>query len=332
MIAESTRRLLGGAFELKPLGPQTLKGFDAPVPAWTVLREAENVSRFEASRSQGMTPFVGREHEVALLLDRWRDASEGEGQVALLSGEAGIGKSRILAALRERIGDEPHVTVRYQCSPHHVNDAFYPITSQIWHAAGFVSGEPAAARLDKLEAMIARSGLEPKEIAPFLAALLSIPFEGRYPAARNGPERAEGADDRGADRAVRGADQRRPGPGAAGGRALDRPDVARRVRPARRSAARSARAAGGHLPPGVRRALGRPRACGVASTQPLRAAAGAGDGRSRRRRQGAAGGSAGADRRQDRRRAAVRGGTDQDGAGVRPAARGERGLCPRPRR
>ena len=103
------------------------------------------------------------------------------GQVALISGEAGIGKSRILAALREQIGDEPHITMRYQCSPHHVNDAFYPITSQIWHAAGFVSGEPAAARLDKLEAMIARSGLEPKEIAPFLAALLSIPFEGRYP-------------------------------------------------------------------------------------------------------------------------------------------------------
>ena len=98
VIAESTRRLLGGAFELKPLGPQTLKGFDAPVPAWTVLREAENVSRFEASRSQGLTPFVGREHEMALLLDRWRDASEGEGQVVLLSGEAGIGKSRILAA------------------------------------------------------------------------------------------------------------------------------------------------------------------------------------------------------------------------------------------
>ena len=115
VIAGSTRRLLGGAFELKPLGHQTLKGFDWPVPAWTVLREAENVSRFEASRSQAMTPFVGREHEVALLLDRWRDASAGEGQVALLSGEAGIGKSRILVALRERIGDEPHVRVRYQC-------------------------------------------------------------------------------------------------------------------------------------------------------------------------------------------------------------------------
>ena len=181
VIAESTRRLLGGAFELKPLGPQTLKGFDAPVLAWEVLREAENISRFEASRSQGMTPFVGREHEVALLLDRWRDAGEGEGQVALITGEAGIGKSRMLAALRERIGDEPHVRVRYQCSPHHVNDAFYPITSQIWHAAGFVSGEPAAARLDKLEAMIARSGLEEKDIAPLVAALLSIPVEGRYP-------------------------------------------------------------------------------------------------------------------------------------------------------
>src|ERR1700729_1635524 len=158
VIAESTKRLLGGAFELKPHVVQTLKGFAAPVPAWTVLRLAENLSRFEAARSQGLTPFVGREHEVALLLERWRDAVEGEGQVALLSGEAGIGKSRILVALRERIGNEPHVRVRYQCSPHHVNDAFYPISSQIWHAAGFVSDEPAAARLDKLEGRIARSG------------------------------------------------------------------------------------------------------------------------------------------------------------------------------
>jgi predicted ATPase len=90
-------------------------------------------------------------------------------------------KSRILAALRERIGDEPHVRVRYQCSPHHVNDAFYPVASHIWHAAGLVSGEPAAAKLDKLEAMIALSGLEAKAIAPFLAALWSIPGEGRYP-------------------------------------------------------------------------------------------------------------------------------------------------------
>ncbi len=181
VIAESTRRLLGGTFELTPLHPHELKGLEAPIPAWTVVREAENVSRFEASRSQAMTPFVGREHEVALLLDRWREASGGEGQVALISGEPGIGKSRILAALSERIGSEPHVRVRYQCSPLHVNEAFYPISSQIRHAAGFVTGEPATARLDKLEAMIARSGLEPNGIAPFLAALLSIPGDERYP-------------------------------------------------------------------------------------------------------------------------------------------------------
>jgi predicted ATPase len=128
-----------------------------------VLREAEIVSRFEASQPEGLTPFVGREHEVALLLDRWRGAREGEGQIVLLSGEAGIGKSRILEALREAIGAEPHVTVRYQCSPHHVNDAFYPLANHIWHAAGFLSGEPMAARLDKLEAMIARSEVEVKE-------------------------------------------------------------------------------------------------------------------------------------------------------------------------
>jgi class 3 adenylate cyclase len=187
VIAESTKRLLGGAFELKALEPQVLKGFDAPVPAWAALREAENVSRFEASRSQGLMPLIGREHEVALLMNRWRDVKAGEGQVVLLSGEAGIGKSRILAALREGIGSKKHLTMRYQCSPHHVNDAFYPIVSQIWHAAGFVSGEPPSVRLDKLEAMIARSELEAKEITPYLAALLSIPFEGRYPPIEMGP-------------------------------------------------------------------------------------------------------------------------------------------------
>jgi class 3 adenylate cyclase len=181
VIAETTRRLLGEAFELKALGPQILKGIDAPVPAWTVLREAEFVSRFEASRSQGFTAMVGREHEVALLLDCWREATQGEGQAVSLSGEAGIGKSRILAVLRERTGSEQHVTMRYQCSPHHVNDAFYPITRQIWHSAGFSSGEPAAARVSKLEAAIGRSGLEAKHIAPLLASLLSIPIEGRYP-------------------------------------------------------------------------------------------------------------------------------------------------------
>lgn len=191
VISESTRRLLGKAFELKALGPQELKGFKLPVPAWSIVRERENVSRFEASHSEAMTPFVGREHEVALLMDRWRIAAKGQGQVALLSGEAGIGKSRVLAALRERIGDERHIVLRYQCSPHHVSDAFYPIAGQIWHAAGFVGGEPAAARLDKLETMIARAGLDSREIAPYLASLLSIPTEGRFPPLDMAPSEAK---------------------------------------------------------------------------------------------------------------------------------------------
>jgi class 3 adenylate cyclase/tetratricopeptide (TPR) repeat protein len=176
VIAESTRRLLGGVFQLRAMDFQILKGFPAPVQAWAVLHASDNLSRFEATRSRMATPFVGREHETALLVERWRDACEGEGQVALLSGEAGIGKSRILAALRERISAEPHVTVRYQCSPHHINEAFYPITSQMWHAAGFVAGEAAAAMLDKLEALIERSDLKPEKYMPYLATLLSIPI------------------------------------------------------------------------------------------------------------------------------------------------------------
>jgi len=181
MVSEATRRLLGNSFELKAVGPQTLKGFRSPVPAWLVVREQENFSRFDASRSEALTPFVGRDDEIALLLARWRRAAKGEGQVVLLSGEAGIGKSRVLAMLRERIEAERSIVMRYQCSPHHLNDTFYPVIGQLWHAAGLVSGEPAAVRLEKLERMIKATGLECDEIAPLLAALLAIPTGDRYP-------------------------------------------------------------------------------------------------------------------------------------------------------
>jgi class 3 adenylate cyclase/predicted ATPase len=181
VVSESTRRLLGRAFELKALGLQELKGFKDPVPAWTILGEIENVSRFEASRSENLTGFVGREHEVAVMIDRWHKAAAGEGHVVLLSGEAGIGKSRILATLREHIDHERHFVLRYQCSPHHINDAFYPVIGQIWRGADFVGGEPAAERLKKLEIMIGRTGLDTRQVVPFLATLLAIPIAGHYP-------------------------------------------------------------------------------------------------------------------------------------------------------
>jgi class 3 adenylate cyclase len=188
LIAEATRRLIGGSFELKALGPQILKGFDEAVPAWVALREAENISRFDASRSEKMTPFVGRQEEVGRLVELWRYSTAGEGQAVALSGEAGIGKSRITATLRERIGAERHIVLRYQCSQHHANDAFYPIIGQIWHAAGFTSDESSARRLDKLEAMISLSGADAGEIGPYLASLLSIPTGERYPLLEMAPD------------------------------------------------------------------------------------------------------------------------------------------------
>src|SRR5262249_53376331 len=166
LVSESTRRLLGKAFEIKALGPRSLKGFRLPVVIWRVIREQENFSRFDASRSEALTPFIGREDEIALLLERWQQAADGEGQVVLLSGEAGIGKSRILANLRERLRDERHIVMRYQCSPHHLNDAFHPVIGQIWHDAGFVGGESAGTRLDKLEKMIETTGLPPDRPRP----------------------------------------------------------------------------------------------------------------------------------------------------------------------
>ncbi len=187
VVSEATRRLLGKTFKMKELGPRALGGIDAPVAAWLILAERENVSRFEASRSETMTPFVGRDAEIALLVERWQRAAKAEGQVAVLSGEAGIGKSRVLATLRERIGEQSYLPLRYQCSPHHVNDAFHPVIGQIWFAAGFVSGEAAGSRLAKLEKMIESTGLSSADIVPFVASLLSLPTGGRYPALELAP-------------------------------------------------------------------------------------------------------------------------------------------------
>jgi Adenylate and Guanylate cyclase catalytic domain/AAA ATPase domain len=136
VIAESTRKLLGNLFDLQDLGAKDLKGMGGPVRAWAVLRPGSVESRFEALHGAGLTALVGREEELELLLRRWSKAKTGEDQVVLLSGEAGIGKSRLTAALLVRLADEPHTRLRYFCSPQHTDSAFYPIIGQMERAAG----------------------------------------------------------------------------------------------------------------------------------------------------------------------------------------------------
>ena len=181
LVAETTRRLIGDAFVFEALPPQTLKGFTAPVACWRVVHENTAVSRFEASRSEVLTPLIGREQEVSLLLDRWQAAVDGDGQVVLLHGEAGIGKSRMLAALRERLSGTKYIPMQYQCSPFHTSDALHPIIAQMKHAAGFVDGESNESRFEKLEEMIRLSRADVANVAPYIARLLSIPGGDRYP-------------------------------------------------------------------------------------------------------------------------------------------------------
>ena len=156
VIAEGTRKLLGNLFELEDLGPKDLKGITGPVHVWAALRPASVESRFEALHASGLTDIVGREKELELLLRRWSKAKSGEGQVVLMSGEAGIGKSRLIAALLERLAGEPQTRLRYFCSPQHTDSAFYPIIGRIAGAAGFTPEDTPKDKLNKLDAMLTR--------------------------------------------------------------------------------------------------------------------------------------------------------------------------------
>jgi class 3 adenylate cyclase/predicted ATPase/adenylylsulfate kinase-like enzyme len=187
-IAETTRRLLGSAFALEDLGSHDAKGVSGGLNVHRVLGAADTESRFEASQGVASTPLVGRETEIALLMDRWRQAMDGEGQVVLLSGEAGIGKSRVTQVLREMLADESYTRLRYQCSPYYVNSAFSPIIDQIERAAGFDRDDKAGARLDKLEAVLAQATDDVAAIAPLFAAMLSLPIE-RYPPLKLSPQK-----------------------------------------------------------------------------------------------------------------------------------------------
>ncbi len=188
VIAAGTRRLLGNLFEYRDLGIVEVKGIARPVSAWQVLRPSTVTSRFEALRGSTLTPLIGRDEEIELLLRRWARAKEGDGQIILVSGEAGIGKSRIAAALYELLGAEPASRLRYFCSPYYQHSALFPFVDQLGRAAGFASDDPPPVRLDKLEALLARAETLDEDVA-FLADLLSLPASERNPLPNLSPQR-----------------------------------------------------------------------------------------------------------------------------------------------
>jgi len=179
IIAAGTRRLLRGRFRLRDLGRHTVKGLAEPVEVWAAEGESSSESRFEAAQSTVPTGFIGREAEAALLRECQQRAWQGDGHIVLISGEAGIGKSRFSGLLNEHA--TPHTRLRYQCSPFHQDSALYPFVQQLERAAQITPNESAEHKLDKLEAILKLATPRTQEIAPLIASLLSIPSEHRYP-------------------------------------------------------------------------------------------------------------------------------------------------------
>ncbi|MGF6634778.1 AAA family ATPase [Paraburkholderia sp. MM6662-R1] len=188
VVSSCTHRLLGNTFRTEDLGERMLKGISCPVRAYLVRDLTPNESRFDATRKSRYTPFVGRESEVALLLSRWESARDGDGQVVLLTGEPGIGKSRIARVLSKPLVDTPHLRQFYQCSPYHKGSSFYPLVEQFERACGFERDDTPEQKLDKLEASLDLGTDQLPFVAPFFAALLSLPTD-RYPAQLLSPQK-----------------------------------------------------------------------------------------------------------------------------------------------
>lgn len=181
VIAGATRKLLGNLFELNDLGEQDLKGIGM-VQAWAVLGTSAIESRFDALHTAGTIALIGRDNELDLMMQRWTNARNGDGHTFLISGEAGIGKSRLTAALLDRLAPEPHVRLRYFCSPRHTDSAFYPFAAQMERAAGISPTHSPETKLDKLDGLLETSSVSPDDAALF-ADMLSLSPEGRYPTA-----------------------------------------------------------------------------------------------------------------------------------------------------
>ena len=188
VISAATRRLVGDLFEYRDLGAIEVKGIAAPVPAWEVLRPSAVASRFEALRGSALSPLVGRDQEIDLLMRRWANAKAGDGQITLISGEPGLGKSRIVAALAECLRSEPYLRLRYFCSPYHQDSALFPFIDQLSRAAGFARDDAPGVRSEKLEALLARAA-PPDEDVALLVDLLSLPASERHALPNLSPQR-----------------------------------------------------------------------------------------------------------------------------------------------
>ncbi len=188
VIGEATRRLVEGMFGLDALGPQRLKGISEPMTVYRVREQTDVDGSYQATARLGATPLVGREEEVNLLLKRWEQANDGEGQVVLFSGESGVGKSRILRAFQERADNEFRNRVLYYCSPYHCDTPFYPLIDQFRRALRFMTEDSEEQKLDKLENLLRTLDLPVSPLAPLFASLLSIPATERYPALELSPE------------------------------------------------------------------------------------------------------------------------------------------------
>ena len=269
VIAAATRRLVGDLFEYRDLGTVEVKGIAGPVPAWQALRPSAVASRFEALRGAAFSPLVGRDEEIDLLLRRWARAKAGDGQVVLLAGEPGIGKSRLTAELAERLRAQRHVRMRYFCSPYHQDSALFPFIDHLQRASGFARDDLPAAKLGKLEALLSSAAPAEEDVA-LITDLLSLPASERHPLPNLSPQRKK---ERTLEALLRG-------------RALDRPDLARIARAHGRADRQPAGAANRDVPPRIPAALGWPAAGDGAGAQSSRPAQPHCLGHADRRRQG----------------------------------------------
>jgi len=185
-IADSTRNLVGELFALEALA--VAQTSSPPMNAWRVIGQGSAESRFTALRGIDLVPLVGREQELKLLSDRWEEVRSGEGQAVLLAGEAGIGKSRLVQALREQLMQTPHIYIGCYCSPHRLDSPLHPVIAYLERAANIANDDDPSRRLSKLKALLISIARDTKELIPLFAPLLSIPSDGRYTAPQMGPQ------------------------------------------------------------------------------------------------------------------------------------------------